>query len=304
MKTIAVLCVLGAGIFWGSSGVFVNLFGALGLESMDLVAMRSVLAALTTFVFIMIRDRKLLRFKLRDAWIFLGSGSVGLFMFSLCYFTAIKATSMSVAAVLLYTSPAIVLVASRFVFGERFTKAKAAAVLLIMSGNVLVTGLAGGSVSLSVTGVLFGLGAGFCYATSSIFGKISARHGYDALTLTFWQFAVAAVLSLLFADIGNIVSVATATPANAGLALVYGCFMTLAPHLLFNTGLKYLESSRASMLSSVELISASVLGVIFLDEAITLTTVAGIVLVLGGVALSVERSKKPAKAAGDGGNAG
>lgn len=59
----------------------------------------------------------------------------------MCYFHTIQASSMAVAAVLLYTSPAFVILLSALCFHEKITLQKLGALVVTFAGCVLVTGL-------------------------------------------------------------------------------------------------------------------------------------------------------------------
>ena len=119
-RTFAVPAILAAGSLWGSMGLFVRVYNARGLQSTDIVAIRAMATVIAMFVFMIFFRRELLRIRLRDLWCFLGTGIGSIVFFNYCYFKTISLTSMSVAAVLLYTAPAIVMVLSRILFGERF----------------------------------------------------------------------------------------------------------------------------------------------------------------------------------------
>ena len=82
MKKIAPLFVLMAGVLWGSMGIFVRALNEEGLFSMDIVALRAIVAALSMLVFLVIFDKKLLRIKLKDIWVFLGSGIGSILFFN------------------------------------------------------------------------------------------------------------------------------------------------------------------------------------------------------------------------------
>lgn len=96
-------------------------------------------------------------------------------------------TSLAVAALLLYTAPVFVMLMSLLCFGEAFTRTKALALLLTFSGCACVTGVFGSSLTLTLSGLLYGLGSGFGYALYSIFGKYAVRK-YSSLTITAYTF--------------------------------------------------------------------------------------------------------------------
>ena len=118
LKKAAPFLILLAGILWGSMGLFVRTLNSLGLASMGIVSLRAIVTAISMLVFLLIFDRSRLHIRLRDLWCFLGTGILSIIFFNYCYFSAIMLTSMSVAAVLLYTAPAIVMILSFFLFGE------------------------------------------------------------------------------------------------------------------------------------------------------------------------------------------
>lgn len=79
---------------------------------------------------------------------FLGTGLCSIVFFNICYFTAIQLTTLSMAAILLYTAPSIVMVLSILLFKEAFTPVKALCLVLAFAGCVLVSGLGVGKVNI------------------------------------------------------------------------------------------------------------------------------------------------------------
>ena len=99
----------------------------------------------------------------RDIWMFLGTGLGSIVFFNICYFTAIELTTLSVAAILLYTAPSIVMVFSIFLFHESFARRKGFCLVLglcrLRPGQRLRMG------HVEAAGILAGLGSGFGYAS-------------------------------------------------------------------------------------------------------------------------------------------
>lgn len=267
MKRLAPLCILLAGVLWGSMGIFVRVLNGEGLFSMEIVVLRAIVTALSLLMFLLVFHRELLKIKWKDLWVFVGSGLGSILFFNLCYFRAITLTSLSVAALLLYTAPAIVMVLSFFLFKERFTRRKAAALIMTFLGCTLVTGVFCERTAVTGEGILAGLGAGLGYALYSVFSRYAIEKGYHSLTITFYTFLTAAIGSL---------------------------FCTVIPYLLYTSGLKYVENSKASIIASVEPVAATLIGIIMFREKISPMGTAGIVLVLGAVVLC-ERKRKETK---------
>jgi drug/metabolite transporter (DMT)-like permease len=283
MKRLAPFLILLAGVLWGSMGLFVRKLNSLGLASMDIVALRAIVTAIALLLYLSLFQRSLLKIRIRDIWCFLGTGICSIVFFNVCYFKAITLTSLSMAAVLLYTAPAIVRVLSYFLFGESMTKRKILALLMTLCGCTLVTGVVGNSADFSAWGVLAGLGAGFGYALYSIFSRYALERGYHSLTITFYTFSIAAVVSLFLCNAGKTAAVACTSGSMLIFCCAFGVLCTVVPYLTYTIGLKYVENSKASILASVEPVTASILGVCFFGEALSFSEFVGILLVLGGM---------------------
>ena len=109
MTKLPYIFILLAGMLWGTMGFWVRELNGRGLVSMDIVFLRSAVTVFIMLAVLLIKDRKLLRIKLKDLWCFAGTGLCSIVFFNFCYFRAIMLTTLSVAAVLLYTAPAFVI---------------------------------------------------------------------------------------------------------------------------------------------------------------------------------------------------
>lgn len=160
IKKMAPGAILLSGALWGSMGIFVRRYDACGLNSLQIVGIRAVGTALLLFLYLLWQDRDKLKIKRKDLWCFLGTGLCSIVFFNYCYFKTIVLTDLSVAAVLLYTAPSMVMVMSAFLFGEKFHWRKGLALLLAFIGCVFVTGIIG-SRNTDRSGIRFWLCAVF-----------------------------------------------------------------------------------------------------------------------------------------------
>ena len=131
----ASLLVIAAGICWGIIGVFSKRLSAAGFSPVQITFGRSLVTAVVLTVMLAVKHPEKLRISWRDGWMFLGTGLCSIVFFNICYFIAIELTSLSVAAILLYTAPSIVMVLSVLLFKERFTVRKALALALAFGGQ-------------------------------------------------------------------------------------------------------------------------------------------------------------------------
>lgn len=273
------LYIICAAAFWGAMGVFVNALSALGLTTVQIAMLRACTSLLFIGLLIICRDRALFKIKLRDIWMFFGSGIVSYFLFNNCYFTAIKEVGVAVSSVLLYTSPIFVTVMSVILFGEKMTGRKVICLLFAVGGCTLVSGLLSGDIgSISFYGIFMGLASGFTYALYSIFSTYALRK-YKPLTVTFYTFLFGAVAATI---IGNPVATITtiANPTGILWTLALGIFSGALPYFLYTLGLSKVPASHAAVISTVEPVVASLLGIFLFREGADAFTVLGIVLII------------------------
>lgn len=279
---LGAFCVAGAGVLWGVLGLFVRALGESGLLPLDVVGVRAIVTALALLIFLLVRSPGRLAVRLRDVWCFVGTGICSIVFFNLCYFTAVRMMSLASAAVLLYTAPAFVMVLSRLLFGEQLTRRRLAALLAAFLGCVSVTGVFGAQPELTALGVAIGLGAGLGYALYTIFSRYALARGYDAVTITFYTFLFSAVCVLLIGGATRIAA-AAADPAACALMVTLGLVSTVAPFLLYTYGLTRLSGARASIIASIEPVTAALLGVVCYGERLSAQTLLGLLLVLLGI---------------------
>ena len=204
-KLIAVIYVLVAGCMWGCMGVLVRMLGKINLTSMEIVFLRSVVTLIAMLIFLLVKTGGCFRVKVKDIWCFVGTGALSIAFFNYCYFKTIVYTSLSVAAILLYTSPVFILVMSAILFKEKITMNKIVAVVVTIVGCIFVTGLVGGESSLTPMGFLCGIGAGFGYALYSVFGRYALNKGYSSLTITFYTFVFSTISTFFQVDFDEII---------------------------------------------------------------------------------------------------
>ena len=281
MKRIAFLLVLGAGIFWGVIGIFVRHFESLGLSSFELTLVRTFCSAIIFTVFLFFYNRKLFRIRLRDIWIFLGTGLISVAVFSYAYFKAMELMSLSVAAVLLYTAPTFVMIFSIILFKEKITLQKIIALVLSFMGCMFVTGVMTGNIQITLQGFLFGILSGICYALYSIFSRFALERDYDPLTILIYTFLIAGIFMLFVSRPLTVIEIAVKDPVEIIWIIGFVFCSEIIPYVLYTTGLKYIKSSTASIIVSIEPVVATIVSaLVFKEEILFPWGYVGILLVI------------------------
>ena len=280
---------------WGFIGVFVRALADLGFTPMQIVVLRTFTASLciTPLLFYQKGGFKV---ALSDLWLFFGTGVFGITFNNFCYVNSIESGGLAVAALLLYTAPSFVMVLSLFIFREPFTKGKGLALFAAFIGCCLVTGVFAGRLTLTVAGLLYGLGSALGYALYSIFSKLALRR-YSSTTICAYSFYFALIAALV-----TIVPELQLPPVaagelggfllrTAGASLGLGFICAVLPYLFYTKGLGGLEAGRASVIAFLEPVVAAVLGLFLFAEPLTPAKMGGMLLILVSVAALSLRKK-------------
>lgn len=275
--------VILAGVSWGVISIFIHALDGAGLDSFDIMTVRTWGSALILLVYLAITDRNKLKIALKDLWMFIGTGLLSLTFFSYCYFTSIVESGTAVAVVLLYTSPAFVMIMSFIFFKEKINATKGIALVMTMVGCALVAGIAGGAAGLSMRGLLLGLGAGFGYALYSIFAGFALKK-YSSLTITFYTFLLSGIALLTIRNPYTIVNRVDISlwPYMLGLVVI----ATVLPYITYTVGMSRMEIGKAAVLVTVEPLVGALIGVFVWGEAMSPMKLLGIVLILASVVIS------------------
>ena len=279
-----ILIIISAAL-WGTAGIFVRAIEKIAISEMQIVLARALFTVLILGTVIFIKDKSLFIIKLKDLWLFICSGIFSIVLFNFAYYKTMAATSLSVAAVLLYTAPFFVVIISRFCFKEKITLKKSLALCMAFIGCCMVSGLFDSSHKISSEALVFGLLTGFGYALYTIFGELILRRGYHTLTLTFYVFLTAVIGTLVMVNPYKTAITYFENPKAIGIMFLMGLFNTVLPYVLYTSGLKGVEPSVAPVIATIEPVVATLVGTFLFKEVISIWGVIGIITVLLSVVL-------------------
>jgi drug/metabolite transporter (DMT)-like permease len=205
--------------------------------------------------------------------------------------------SSGLAAVIQAAAPIFtVLLAIRLDPTQRATGTRLAGIAVGFVGVALLVGAQTGG---QVVGAIAVLAASLCYAASALFAGKRAR-GIPPLHLAAGQLGCGL---LLMAPFGLLQLPDEAPPAKAVLAIVaLGALGSALAYVLYFALIARAGASRAILVTYLVPAFALVYGAVFLDEKVTASAVAGLVLILAGTTLAtgVARLRRPRVAAGEG----
>jgi drug/metabolite transporter, DME family len=275
------LLIIAAALCWSLVGPVSRLAYAEGISPLEVAFWRAALATILFGIHARIIGAKLP--KRRDAGGILTFAMIGGSLFFLAYHTAVEAGGAALAAVLLYTAPAWVIVAAAFLFKERITALRLLALALTVAGIVLIA-MQGGDTRVTTAAIIWGLLAGISYASYYLFGKTYfARYRPEMVYALI--FPVTALTLLPFISF-------EAKSMTAWIAIATVVVMsTYLSFLLYGLGLKGIEAGRASLLATIEPVSASLIAFAWWGERFTASGYIGATLVISAVLLSLRQPK-------------
>lgn len=286
-----ILSILTAGCLWGFMGLFTRNMSTLGFSLPGTLIIRCGIACIFFGLMLLMCNPKLFLIKLKDVWCFLGVGLCSLLFFTYCYFQAISLMSLSSAAILLYTAPAIVMIMSLFIFKEKLTSVKILALLMAFAGCCLVSGLGSRGMTASTLGVIYGLCSGFGYALYSIFARLALNRGYDSRTINFYA-CLLAVMGAIVIWGGSETTLIFQSTSSVLWSLGTGIISCFLPYLFYTYGLSGVEAGKAAVMASVEPVVATIVGIIVFREKFSSQNAFGVLLVLGAIVLLNIRRRK------------
>lgn len=282
MKTKAFIFIALAGILWGTSGLFVSYLAPLGFTSAQMTCAKGIVSFLFMVGYALVVDRKALLVKPLELLFCILIG-LSLFCTGYFYFASMQLTSVSTAVILMYTAPIYVMTFSVLFLGEKMTKLKLFAVILMLAGCCLVSGVLTGF-TFDLVGILLGLLAGIGYASYNIFAKLSLRHGGNPISATVYGFLTMAIVAAYFSDpIKMVENIKGASFPSVCLLVGLGIGTAVIPYLVYTTALRDIPAGTASALSIIEPMAASIFSFLFLGEQPDVFSLLGIVLILFAV---------------------
>jgi DME family drug/metabolite transporter len=291
-RLVGIFLVASAAAIWGTLGLVARVVYGEGVSFEALVLTRAGGAFLVVLAFVILTGKiSSLKVRGRELYSLVPLGVVAIGCFYLLYFYTIGESGVGTAAVLLYSSPAFVVIFARIFLKESLTFIRIAALLLTASGIGLVVGAYDlSSLDIRPFVVLTGLGAGLSFAMYSVIGKpLTAR--LPAHVINCYMLGIGAVV-LFIAAIPTLDTLAGLSAGAYVLLVVSALVQTAFAYALYTTGLKRIEAGQASIVATVEVVVAGFVGAVFLAEELTALKILGAFLVISGAVLAQVRLRK------------
>lgn len=289
-KVYGYLLIVAASIIWGTMGIFGKLSFEYGIHPATLIALRLFISSLTLLIPVTLFKRKLFRIQKRDILQLLVLGLFATALQRIVYFYAVDLTTVTIAAILFYTYPIFVTIFASLFIGEKITFSTIFAIILTFSGVAFVVKTYEISwLNANLSGIVFGALSSILFALYFLTTK-KLRNRYTNWTLILYgdgigAVALAPIICFSFSEIASY-------PLQLWLLIfAIAWFPSLLAYLLYSYALKHVESSKGSILSVVEPMSAAIFSATIFRESFEPLQIIGTTLALTGVILIFYKSK-------------
>ena len=210
-------------------------------------------------------------------------GTLGVACSNYFYYLAVQKSTVPLAITLQYVAPLWVLLYMIVRGRERATVQRTAAALVAVLGTGLAIGVFQAGVKFSAVAVAAALLASFGYAFYNVGGQglVMRNHQFTAM----FYILLSAALMWLIVNPPWKVAAQHFSARQWEFLFVFACLSMVLPYMLYLSGLKYLDPTRAVITSCLEPVFAILFAWLFIDERLRPLQVAGIVAVLAATVM-------------------
>jgi drug/metabolite transporter (DMT)-like permease len=270
---------------WGGSYLLIK-YALDGYSAAMIVAARCLLASAVLYIVLRSMDiagRAWRDIRERPKWALILSTTAVTAPFLLITFGEHVVPSGLTAVLISPASLFIALLAPFILPSERVDRRQGIGILLGLAGVIVVVGVESVHSMKEFLGAMAMVGAAFFYAVSNF--VVKGRYGSLAAVQTSWISVTVAGLVTLPAGIATTPGHTPDLGSTAAL-VVLGVLGTALAFVIYYELIAGVGAARAALVSYLAPGVALFYGALFLDEAITVAAIVGLVLILAGVAIA------------------
>jgi len=278
--------------FWSTTGVFISyLINKYGMPALSLAFWRNLFVCIALVPVLFITRRSLLFIERSQLGFYAVYGFL-LAVFNSIWSLSVGANGAAVATVLAYSSAGFTAILALWWFQEKLGIPKAIAVILSLSGCVMVSNAYSPDMwSLNPLGIITGLLSGLLFAVYTLIGKEVAQRQINAWTSMLYSFGFGTFFILIFnlfpalpGAAGSFRALIPSMPIDGwSMLILLSLFPTILGFGLYNMSMNYLPASITNLLATLEPAMTAIEAYVFLDERMSLIQVIGSLIILSAV---------------------
>lgn len=270
-----IICVITASLLFGITPLGNNYVLLGGMEPSCVLFYQAVIMALGCFLAARVKENSI-RVNAKDAVSLLLLGAIGMGFTD--YFLNLSMKQMQVSSVIMlhFLYPTIVLIISAVFFHQKLSKYTACAVILSLSGLVLVTDLSG---VITPLGAAFAIGSAIAYALFVTANDYGGFNRHPLIIKLFYMSCGTAIVYGIKSVIGGEISLPKTFDVWFALVVIVGIGSLLGFYFI-TAGVKYIGASRAAFINMLEPVTGVIGGVLFYHDIISFRSFTGCICVL------------------------
>lgn len=262
-------------LLFGLNGIVAS---RIALSSYEIVWLRTLFGSLF-LIGVFFLGRRTMAFRHhRKSFIYLILSGVSMGISWMLLYEAYQLIGVSIASLLYYCSPVIVMILSPILFRERLTRNRVISFLVVLAGVYLINGQMP-QTQQAGRGILFGLLSALMYSGMVIFNK--KAHGITGLENASFQLLVSFLTVTVFIAFRHGLTI-PADSVNWPAILTLGLVNTGVGCYLYFSSIGHLPAQTVAIFSYLELLSAVLFSVLLLREVLHPLQIAGALIMIGG----------------------
>ncbi len=262
-------------LLFGTNGITASL---IRLSSYEIVLLRTLIGSLLLITIFFAVKGRLSFYKHKKQFSFLCVSGIAMGAGWIFLYEAYQKIGVSLASLMYYCGPVIVMILSPILFQEKLTKTKILSFLAVLAGILLVNGTeaSGGN---DIRGQFFGVLSAFCYAIMVLFHK-KVKH-ITGLENAMIQLFISFLTVALFVGIKQGYQIPIES-ADVLPIFLLGLLNTGAGCYFYFSSIGNLPVQTVAVCGYLEPLSAVIFSGIFLKETMLPVQMAGAVFIIGG----------------------
>ena len=291
LKLKGVLFSVLSAVIFGTSPIFFKTIATTGINTTTQVVLRSIVTMILAAVLahrqkqpILLKGRLLV-----DALLAFvaGQGLTAILLnSSYAYLPAGMSTSLH------FVYPSVVMLVSVLFFRERINAPKLIALFLSIAAIALMTDL---SAHGQIIGMILAIASGCSYAFYILYLERTPLRDIPVWTFAFWSSLGCLIAAAALGISTNTLDVSGATVKGVSLLLLMVPLQSVLAVRLFQLGVRYSGSTAASLLSTMEPVTSTILGMLLLHETLGVNKLIGCAAIVLSVVLVVFGAQRAEK---------
>lgn len=251
-----------------------------GVNSITLTFLRSVICLPLLLILLIIKKipLSLTKKEIKDI---LSAGIIGNAFMMITLYASYEFIPVGLSTVLHYIYPLIIVIVCALIFRDKPGKKNILSSVLVTTGIFLFAEIESGSDKI---GIILASLSGLLYAFNIIYLDKSGLDRMNYIKLTFYFSLIMSITAFLFAFFSD-----SLTFDISGYSWLFSILISVLVTMIalpfFQLGIMHEGAAKAGILSTAEPITSVVLGVIFLNEGITLSGIIGCVMIILGIVI-------------------